>query len=661
MTIAVRAYCWANNRWVWVSFLPLQGNPCWSKTQIPMIRSLLVMLMMAVSITAFGQETIPSTVKVQKSTQKVKIGSKFYYIHIVQKGETLFSISKAYGVSQADIASENPDIYQGLKSDQALKIPALIIKEADLKGVTEDEDFIYHIVRKGETLSAIARLYEVSVGVLLKSNIDVENGVHESQVVVIPKKEVPVQVLQRDTVKQATQPADTADVISGNFLLHSVKAKETFYSLSKRYSVNLDTLIKTNADAQGVLKIGYTVRVPLAAVKVADVTTIATSSAGLSSDCACDSFKPANGNTVQIALALPFNAKGKSATPESASGKPTAEQHNFVSFYQGSLIALEMLRDSGFKIDLQVIDSKKDKEQLKRLSTSTNLIIGPAYASELKPVADYAQQRSVFMVSPLAMSPKIAETNPYFVQVWPSYNEQIEALADYVISNKEGNVILVYESGKDSSELVLRLKSRLSAAFPPSKVGEIITKRFFHISYRTAQPFDAIAGIFLKAFSKHTNNLVVVPVDNEAFVSDVLSKLANMRVVYSMPIQLYGLNEWQRYKSIDIENYYSLNLHYISPFFVDYAAANVKRFVTLYRSRFHAEPTQMAFHGYDVAYFFVPSVSQYGSSLDRCIPCHKESLLQSNYKFRRVGPNGGFENTGMFRVRFTPEYEIISE
>lgn len=53
--------------------------------------------------------------------------------YIVQKGETLFSIGKAYGVSQAE-KPENLDIYQGLKSDfQALKIPALIIKEADLK------------------------------------------------------------------------------------------------------------------------------------------------------------------------------------------------------------------------------------------------------------------------------------------------------------------------------------------------------------------------------------------------------------------------------------------------------------------------------------------------------------------------------------------------
>lgn len=632
--------------------------------QIPMIRTLLVTLMMAVSITAFGQQTIPATVKVQKSTQKVKIGSKFYYIHIVQKGETLFSISKAYGVSQADIATENPDIYQGLKSDQALKIPALLIKAEDLKGVTEDADFIYHIVRKGETLSSIARFYEVSVAVLTKSNVEVENGVQESQVVVIPKKEVPVQLLRQDTIAKpaVVQPTDTADVISGNFLLHVVKAKETFYSLSKRYSVNLDTLIRQNAEAQGILKVGFMLRVPIGAVKAVQPSTVTSNPAtGLASGCACDSFKQTAGNTVHLALALPFSAKGKSTTPDAGNGKPSTEQQNFVSYYQGSLIALEMLRDSGFKIDLQVIDSKKDKDQLKRLSASTDLIIGPAYSSEIKPVADYAQQRKVFMVSPLAVVSSVVASNPYFVQVWPTYNQQVEALADYVISNKEGNVILVYESGKDSSELVLSLKAKLSAAFPPSKVGEIISKRFHHISYRTAKPFDAIAGVFLKAFSKTTSNLVVVPVDNEAFVSDLLSKLANMRVVYNTPIQLFGLNDWQRYKSIDIENYYSLNLHYISPFFVDYSSPRVKHFLTLYRSRFQAEPTQFAFHGYDVTYFFVPSVSRYGSSLNRCIPCHKEALLQSSYKFQRVGSTGGFENTGTFRVRFTPEYEIISE
>ncbi len=625
-----------------------------------MIRTLFVMLMVAVSLTALGQETISTPVIIQKSTQKVKIGTKFYFIHVVQKGETLFSISKAYGVSQADISTENPDIYQGLKVDQALKIPALLIKAEDLKGVTEDADFIYHIVRKGETLTAIARFYEVSVAVLIKSNVEVENGVQESQVVVIPKREVPTEVLQRDSIKTpaAVQPIDTADFITGDYLMHTVKAKETFYSLSKRYSIHIDSLIKQNQETQGVLKIGYVLRVPLKAVVVAESKPVAIVE-GLSNGCGCDSFKPVFSNPVHLAIVLPFNAKGK--LPGSETGKINSEQQNFVNFYQGSLIALEMLRDTGYKVDLQVIDTKKDQDQLKRLSLATDLIIGPAYASGIKPVAEYAQQRKIFMVSPLAVAPKIVDSNPYFIQIWPTYNEQIDALADYVISNKEGNVVLIYESGKDSSELVTRLRNKLSAAFPPTTVGDIITKRFFHISYRTAQHFDALAGIFLKAFSKTTNNIVVVPVDNEAFVSDLLSKLNNLRVVYNMPIQLYGLNEWQRYQSIDIENYYSLGLHYISPFFIDYSSPRVKKFVSLYQKRFLSDPTQIAFHGFDVTYFFVPSVSLYGRTLDRCLSCHKDTLLQSSYRFRRVGMVGGFENTGMFRLRFTPEYEIIAE
>jgi len=622
--------------------------------------------MLAVSITAFGQETMPTAVKVQKSTQKVKIGSKFYYIHIVQKGETLFSISKAYGVSQADVAAENPDIYLGLKIDQALKIPALLIKADDLKGVTEDADFIYHIVAKGETLSSISRFYEVPVAVLIKNNVEVENGVQESQVVVIPRKEIPGQVFLRDTVKRFNgfQPSDTADVISGGYLFHIVKVKETFYSLSKRYAVNLDTLIKQNSETMGVLKVGYSLRVPLKTFTPTDSIAIKPAYdlvTKLPGGCACDSITRLTFNPVRLAIALPFNTKKKSAGSAASDSKLSPDQQNFVNFYQGSLVALEMLRDSGYKIELQVIDTKKDKDQLKRLNVPTDLIIGPGYASEVKPMSDFTLPRKMYTVSPFAEVPKVLGVNPYLVQVWPTSKEQIDELASYVIANKEGNVILIYESGQDSTELVTRLRNKLAAAFPPSMVGDIITNRFFHISYRTAQPFDALVGIFLKAFSKNTNNMVVVPVNNEAFVSDLLSKLNNLRVVYSMPIQIYGLNEWQKYETIDIENYYSLGLHYIAPFFIDYTAPRVKKFVTLYRNRFQADPNQIAFHGFDVTYFFVPSVSRYGALLDKCIPCHEETLLQSSYKFRRVGAFGGFENNGMFRIRFTPEYEIISE
>jgi|WetSurMetagenome_2_1015567.scaffolds.fasta_scaffold12211_3 hypothetical protein len=47
-----------------------------------------------------------------------------YYIHTIQKGQTLYGIAKTYGVEMGEIINLNPEIRQGLKPGQVLKIPA---------------------------------------------------------------------------------------------------------------------------------------------------------------------------------------------------------------------------------------------------------------------------------------------------------------------------------------------------------------------------------------------------------------------------------------------------------------------------------------------------------------------------------------------------------
>ena len=641
-----------------------------------MIKKILVLLLMIAALPSFGQDQPTTPVQIQKSNQKVKIGGKFYYVHIVQKGETLYSISKAYGVSQADIAAENPDIFQGLKVDQALKIPAAIIRESDLRGVTEDNDFIYHIVKKGETLSAISRLYQVPVEVLMKNNADVENGLEESQVVVIPKSALPKAERMKDSLKKeiGTLPSDTSDIVAGAYLYHKVKAKETFYSLSKRYTIPLDTLIALNPTTDGVLKLDFSLRVPLRfvheAVTSTDTILKTVTSEVVASPCNCEiGPNEMKKDTVHLALILPFNANKVDLIDSLSIGNPNVsaatEQQNFMNFYQGALMALEVLKDTGYKMDLQVLDSKRDplrvREQVKRLSQSTELIIGPVYSNEIKPVAEYAQKRQIYMVSPLAAIPNMVAKNPYLIQIRPSYLDQVNALADYVSNRKDCNVVLLYEAGKDSSDIVKLLREKLSARFTDRNLGDSIIKTFHQMAYHTGQPFESVVDKFSKMFSISMINLVVVPSDNEAFVSDLLSKLNNMKVVYNTPIELYGMPSWQRFESVDINSYYTLGLRYISPYFVDYSSPLVKKFVKLYRNQFDAEPNQFAFQGFDVIYYFVPTLSKYGKSIEQCIPCDHEMLIQSAYQFKRVSPEGGFENCGVFKVRYTPEYEIITE
>ncbi len=51
-----------------------------------------------------------SQVVVERSKDKVVISGVPYYLHQVKKGETAYSISKAYGITAEDLTKENPSM-----------------------------------------------------------------------------------------------------------------------------------------------------------------------------------------------------------------------------------------------------------------------------------------------------------------------------------------------------------------------------------------------------------------------------------------------------------------------------------------------------------------------------------------------------------------------
>jgi len=57
------------------------------------------------------------------------VNGKSYFVHRVKKGQTLYSISKAYAVEMQEIIDTNPEIRKGLKANQTLLIPAPEQKE----------------------------------------------------------------------------------------------------------------------------------------------------------------------------------------------------------------------------------------------------------------------------------------------------------------------------------------------------------------------------------------------------------------------------------------------------------------------------------------------------------------------------------------------------
>jgi len=67
-------------------------------------------------------QTTQEQLKQMRSSVIEKIDGRDFYIHTIKRGQTLYMISKAYGVEVNDIIRENPGVKEGIKADQKLRI-----------------------------------------------------------------------------------------------------------------------------------------------------------------------------------------------------------------------------------------------------------------------------------------------------------------------------------------------------------------------------------------------------------------------------------------------------------------------------------------------------------------------------------------------------------
>jgi LysM repeat protein len=66
-------------------------------------------------------DTVNSQVLVERSKDKVIISGIAYFIHQVKKGETAYSISRAYGITVGDLTRENPPALYGINEGQTIR------------------------------------------------------------------------------------------------------------------------------------------------------------------------------------------------------------------------------------------------------------------------------------------------------------------------------------------------------------------------------------------------------------------------------------------------------------------------------------------------------------------------------------------------------------
>lgn len=70
-----------------------------------------------------GAQTQQEKLKLMRSDIRETVDGKEYFIHTIRKGQTLYMISKAYGVEVNEIIRENPQVKDGIRADETLRIP----------------------------------------------------------------------------------------------------------------------------------------------------------------------------------------------------------------------------------------------------------------------------------------------------------------------------------------------------------------------------------------------------------------------------------------------------------------------------------------------------------------------------------------------------------
>jgi len=124
-----------------------------------------------------GKVVVENKNEVQPAT---KVTSEEYYYHKVTKQQTIFSISKQYGITENDLIRNNPELTKGLQVGQVLKIPVNSTKTkeqaiAESSSIPDSPGFTWHTVVSGETLFSLENMYGITHEEMVRLNPSLES------------------------------------------------------------------------------------------------------------------------------------------------------------------------------------------------------------------------------------------------------------------------------------------------------------------------------------------------------------------------------------------------------------------------------------------------------------------------------------------------------
>jgi LysM repeat protein len=325
--------------------------------------------------------------------------TRFIY-HIMKPGETVYSLSKLYGVSEYDIVANNPGIdITKLSVGAEIAIPKREFMSNQQKFDDQENNYIYHKVLMGETLSSIAKQYGLTVRHLRKENRDLKFPQVGDFVRIPGDKKAEIQEIEQ------VKPDTVATVVE---------------------------------------------EVPEKIVKSAGYTPVRDLRGSLDVAVLLPFYLSENSTRIEIDSSRQVKGIKTYKEIKQADNWIYPESLDFLELYQGILLAADTLRSMGLNINLHTYDIKSDTIEITRLIKSgklsdMDLIIGPVYSHNLSIVSQYARELGIPVVSPVPlMNNSALINNPTLFMASSSLEIAQKALAKKISEYYDHNIVFIH-------------------------------------------------------------------------------------------------------------------------------------------------------------------------------------------------------------------------
>ncbi|MFD1631555.1 ABC transporter substrate-binding protein [Pseudopedobacter beijingensis] len=292
-----------------------------------------------------------------------------------------------------------------------------------------------------------------------------------------------------------------------------------------------------------------------------------------------------------------------------------------LDFYQGYKMAIDSIASRyPAKFKFQIYDSKDNVSQANVLASklgiiNSDLIVGPVFPNGISAFSVHSKAMKKLMVSPLAAASADTFNNPYLISINNSLEQHVDKAVSFIRQNlKPKNVVLIRSGQADEYKYAVPFKKAIQQN-PYISFSEIGIKA---VGYENV--FKSLTPVGL--------NVIVLPSTDRNFLLSISRELE--KLTSNFQIAVIGHPSWEKLQFLEANTMQNINAYITSSSKIDYKDARADEFVKQYRKKFTLEPSEYAFKGFDIGYFFSKLMAEKGKDFSNYLTKEKYNGLHNN-------------------------------